>query len=200
MTEQKILNAVKSGDNKLIFNLLYTNYLPMVRHIVKSYNGTDDDARDVFQDLLIILIREVEAGRIDETKNLKNFIFTIAKNTYLNTLKKANRSESLDTKYDTVYEDKTVKNHIEIKQSEQLILEILKQLGDTCYKILKAIVFENKKHEEIAEDLGLSDRHVVKTYKNRCKMKFIELLRKNPKLCVELIRNEDGFARYITAI
>ena len=188
--DRNIILAIKQKDNKTIFTLLYKNYFAMVKSIVHKYNGSNKDAEDVFQELLIILIREIENGRVDELKDLKNFIYTIAKNLYLNIHKKNARQNSLDDIPESFTEDKHVNNHMELQQSETLILDIIKQLGNTCYEILKAIVFENKKQEEIANDLGLSDRNVIKTYKNRCKNKLIELLKKNPKLSLELMRNE----------
>lgn len=197
--DRNIILAIKQKDNKAIFTLLYKNYFAMVKSIVHKYNGSNKDAEDVFQELLIILIREIENGRVDELKDLKNFIYTIAKNLYLNIHKKNARQNSLDDIPESFTEDKHVNNQMELQQSETLILDIIKQLGNTCYEILKAIVFENKKQEEIANDLGLSDRNVIKTYKNRCKNKLIELLKKNPKLSLELMRNEHGFRKYIKA-
>lgn len=195
---KKIILAIQQRDNKAIFTLLYKTYFTMVKEIVKKYNGSNSDAEDVFQEMLIILIREIENGRVDELKDLKNYIYTISKNLYINIAKKNARQNSLDSIPESYTHDKHVKNHMELQQSETLILDIIKQLGNTCYEILKAIIFENKKQEEIAQNLGLSDRNVVKTYKNRCKSKLIELLQKNPKLSLELLRNEDGFRKYIT--
>ena len=195
---KKIILAIQQRDNKAIFTLLYKTYFTMVKEIVKKYNGSNSDAEDVFQEMLIILIREIENGRVDELKDLKNYIYTISKNLYINIAKKNARQNSLDSIPERYTHDKHVKNHMELQQSETLILDIIKQLGNTCYEILKAIIFENKKQEEIAQNLGLSDRNVVKTYKNRCKSKLIELLQKNPKLSLELLRNEDGFRKYIT--
>jgi len=199
-TNKNIVQAIRQRDNKAIFTLLYKNYYPMVKTIVHKYNGSKSDAEDVFQEMLIILIRAIENGRVNELDDLKNFIYTISKNVYLNILKKNARQSSLDTVPESLTEDISVNNHAELQQSETLILDIIKQLGNTCYEILKAIIFENKRQEQIAEELGLSDRNVVKTYKNRCKNKLIELLQKKPKLSLELLRNEDGFRKYISII
>ena len=197
-SNKQIVLAIQQKDNKAIFTLLYRNYYPMVKSIVHKYNGSNEDAQDVFQDMLLILIREIESHRVDELKDLKNYIYTISKNLYLNKQKKNARQNSLDDVHESLTIDTIVNHQIELQQSETLILDIIKQLGNTCYEILKAIIFDNKKQEEIAEDLGLSDRKVVKTYKNRCKNKLIALLQKNPKLSLELFRNEHGFKKYIT--
>jgi len=190
---KKIIDAIKQRDNKAIFSLLYKNYFSMVYSIIKKYNGNKTDAEDVFQEMLLILIREVDSNRINENRDIKNYIYTISKNLFINIRKKNAKTDS----YDTVPEIPEVQNHLELQQSEHLILKIMAELGSKCYEILKAIIFENKKQEEIAEDLGLKDRKVVKTYKNRCKNKLIELLKSNSKLSLELLKNEDGFAKYI---
>ena len=194
---EKIVFAIQQRDNRILFTLLYKNYYAMVKAIVKKYNGSKDDADDVFQEMLIVLIREIENGRVDERKDLKNFIYTISKNIYINMAKKNARQNSLNDIQESYIEDVPVKNHLEIQQSETLILDIIKQLGNTCYELLRSIIFENKRQEVIAKQMGLSDSNVVKTYKNRCKNKLIELLKNKPKLSLELLRNENGFGKYI---
>ena len=194
---KEIITAIKEKNNSTLFTLLYKNFYGMVKTIVTSYKGNEDDAKDVFQDMMIILIREIETGKFDETKNIKNYLYTISKNLYLNSLKKHNKLVAYDSAPDVLEVESEIAYHENNQKNEELVKNIIAQLGQTCYEILKGIIFEKKKQEEIAEELGLQDRRVVKTYKNRCKKKLIELLQNNPKVSLQLLENADQFRKHI---
>lgn len=198
MNNKKVIDAIRNNDNSKLFKLLYKHYFSMVEGIVVNYNGSKDDAKDVFQEMILVLIREVDNNKIDESKNIKNYIYTISKNLFLNILRDRNKNVSIDSVQESDFDYRQAKSHIELKESEELVSKIIKELGEKCFEILKRILFENKKQEEIAEELGLKDRFVVKTYKNRCKNKLIDLMKKKPKLCLELINNEEGFGKHIS--
>lgn len=195
----EITEALRNKQDEKGFKLLYKYGFPVVKRMLKGkYGAETKDVEDVFQDTVIIIMREIECNRMDETKNFENYIITISKNLWLNKLQKENRNISIeDTNLENTMKAE-VEYHMKIKDSEELIRHILKQLGETCETILKAIIFENKKQEDIAIEMGLSDRHVIKTYKNRCKSKLIDLLNSNQALKRALLQNEQRYGKYLS--
>ncbi len=49
------------NDSKDILNRLYKMYFPMVLQLVLNNNGNEDDAKDVFQESVIVLYNKVRA-------------------------------------------------------------------------------------------------------------------------------------------
>ena len=65
-TDHIILTKLRSGDQKEVneaSSILYTEHFPMVRHLVNSNNGTDADAKDIFQEIQISFLKKVRDGQ-----------------------------------------------------------------------------------------------------------------------------------------
>ncbi|HEY4334394.1 MAG TPA: sigma-70 family RNA polymerase sigma factor [Puia sp.] len=56
MDDQTILELIRNRKNDLALNVLYRNF-PAIRKLIRSHGGSTKDAEDVFQEALIILIR-----------------------------------------------------------------------------------------------------------------------------------------------
>ena len=81
-TDQKLLEGVLSADNQSI-RQIYDTVLPSVIQWVKENNGTESDARDIFQEAIITLFRKVEEGNFTLTCTLKSFIRIMCRNLWL---------------------------------------------------------------------------------------------------------------------
>jgi RNA polymerase sigma factor (sigma-70 family) len=197
MDNNSILPTMLKGNNAELLQLLYKSLLPKVIQMVKSKNGTEDDAKDVFQDAVIIFMREYRYGKFDITKSIEGYIFIISRNLWINTLKRNNKMIQTDDM--NIFESfgyETAAQY-DIDEREQEIKGIFKHLGKTCLEILQAQIFEGLDYKEIAEKIGLASGDVVKTYKNRCKNKLLDLLEKHPALRNELLSHEKRFRKYI---
>jgi RNA polymerase sigma factor (sigma-70 family) len=195
--DRKIVEAIIEGNNNAALQLLYTSSLPVIRKYITMNNGTEHDANDIFQDAVIILMRQIKYGKFEMDKSVGGFLYTVARNLWIN---KAVRDKKR-VLVDEIPEDSDIQNDIqvnsELKERESTIKSILNKLGETCAKILKAITFEGLDYKEIAHNTGLASSDVVKTYKNRCKKKLVGLLAENKNLRNELLRHEQGFRAYI---
>lgn len=197
--DSNILSALKAGDNNKALKLLYASALPKVQKYVKSNNGDRDDANDIFQDAVIILIRQIRTGKFDESKSAEGFVFTISRNIWINKAIRNKKRVLVDEIPEKGDFNDEIQTNIELKEREGAIKSLLNNLGEKCSNILKQIVFEGKDYKEIAISTGLASGDVVKTYKNRCKKKLIGLLQANHDLRNELLRHEQGFRKYITS-
>ena len=57
--------------------------------------------------------------------------------------------------------------------------EILNSLGDMCRDLLKMTFYMDYSLKEAAEQLGISNAEVAKTYQYRCKKKLFETITTN---------------------
>jgi hypothetical protein len=55
-SDEVILNCVRARKG-FIFKFLEERYLPMVRLIVVRLGGTNEDAKDIFQDGLVVIMK-----------------------------------------------------------------------------------------------------------------------------------------------
>ena len=81
----ELIRRYRAGDNEA-FERLVANHLEAVYSFVARYVGNRSEAEDIVQDVFIKVWKHL--GRFDTQRNFRTWIFTIAKNTALDWLKK----------------------------------------------------------------------------------------------------------------
>ncbi len=84
-TEQQLIAEYLKGDEKSLEFLIH-KYLRPVYNFVYNFVGNDADAEDIVQDVFVKVWKNIK--KFNEKKSFKTWIFTIAKNTSLDFLKK----------------------------------------------------------------------------------------------------------------
>jgi DNA-directed RNA polymerase specialized sigma24 family protein len=67
------------NDSKEILNRLYSTYFPMILQLVLNNNGNEDDAKDVFQESIIVLYNKVKSGNFELNSKLKTFLYSVCR-------------------------------------------------------------------------------------------------------------------------
>jgi RNA polymerase sigma factor (sigma-70 family) len=163
MTNTELLLQIRSGNNKAALAELYKAF-PSVRHFIKTHGGDEDEARDVFQESLLVFYRNALKPEFTLTSSLNTYLYAICKYQWKDELKKKNRkvnfevNDTPDELFD--YEQEELKD----KWLEQVLLA----LGDKCRDILQLFYYRKKSMEEIAIELGYKGVDSVKTQKYKC--------------------------------
>lgn len=179
---KKVLESIKKGEDQLALNYLYKTPLRKVRRYILNNSGTREDADDIFQDAVIVLFDYVLQNKFKEEYDLDGFLFRVAKNAWINKVKKKDvlvRSETLEI--DT---DNGVDYLQDIIKKEQLeaFHQVFNQLQENCKKLLTYVVFDQKSMKEVAVLLGMKDEKVVKSQHYRCKKYLIQLAKQEKNL------------------
>ena len=86
MKDQEIIENLKHNKYSLALKGLYGT-LPAVKQYIQTNSGTTDDARDIFQDALVILYKKVHDESFILTVPLKTYLLAIVKNCWLQELR-----------------------------------------------------------------------------------------------------------------
>ncbi len=167
-TDQEIFFGLKSNDNEA-YKLLYKFYYPSVKNLILRNNGIEDDAKDIFQETLIVLLEKVPKDDFKLTSSLKTFIFAISSNLWLKRLrdsKKFVRTE-LDVyeKYLSDYEE--AEEDIQ-KANSNKVLKVFKTVTNKCITLLKAIFYDEKNIDTITKEFGYTNKHNAQNQKFKC--------------------------------
>lgn len=167
--DNEILDGLRSGDESA-FALLYKEYYPATERYVTNNSGTADDAKDVFQDSMVILIEKIFKTDFELTASLKTYMFAISKNIWLKRIRSTSgRIESELT--DEVLHDyqQQIEDWVdhERTQAEKVQL-LLKKVTDHCYRLLRSMFFLEKNIDEIQDEFGYSSRHNAQNQKYKC--------------------------------
>lgn len=167
MSDSIIINQIRSGDHSKAFYRLYKGFSAVRKYVVQN-SGTTDDAKDIFQDALIVLNEKVKQPDFELSANLTTYLFAIAKNKWLCELRKRNRP------LPEIQEE-----HLNEEQEEKFLLaeKALLKIGEKCQEILISFYVAKKTMEEIAKKFGFSGERSAKNQKYKCLEKAREIYR-----------------------
>ncbi|MEL6639527.1 MAG: sigma-70 family RNA polymerase sigma factor [Bacteroidota bacterium] len=170
-----LLRSTDQGDRSKALGYLYEKNYPGIARFILSNSGNEADAKDIFQDGLIVFYEKVIHPDFAQTSALKNFLFGICRNLWLKRLRKASQREvSTDDIQEGALVDDTSATELMLEEDE-LIANLLEQLDEKCQKVLIYFYFERKSMREIAELLGMANDRVAKNKKSRCMEKLREI-------------------------
>lgn len=169
-----ILGILNNSD--IVLKKLYLAYFPMILQLVINNNGNEDDAKDVYQEAIIVLYNKVKRGDFELSSKLKTYIYSICRRLWLKRLKQMNRYGG-DIKD---FEDHLpVEDEVEKHQDRDLQLnkmgEALKLLGEPCKTIMEDFYMHNKSMQDICERFGYTNADNAKTQKYKCLQRLKKL-------------------------
>jgi len=181
--DKSILAAIRDGRNDSALQELYRHVLPRVKNFILRNSGDEEEAKDIFQDAVVALFRQIKSGKFDEKYEVGAFVFSVARNLWINRVKVKNRhTPMMDLEYDQTEEVPDVVDNMITDEKSKAIESLMNQIGKECKELLKYSVFDGISMKEICEKMGYSSENVAKTYNYRCKQKLVTLVKDNPQL------------------
>lgn len=176
----KLIEGIRNQD-KMILQKLYSDYYPSIERFVLANSGSEQDAKDIFQEGIIITYRKIKSGTFELSSSFKTYIYSVCKFVWLKQLSK--RKENVDNQNQYLqYEDSGEVTDDEYEKNEQykLYQTHFKRLSQDCQTIL--VMFLKKiPMKEIAEKVGIESLQFVKRKKYKCKEQLIKYIKNDPK-------------------
>jgi len=169
MDEKEIFERIQKGDEKAL-EFIYKKYYRMMTKLVMTNSGTEDEARDVYQDALVVFWQKARSGKLVLTSKISTYVYSICQNLWRKELERKKRL-SHEAK------DSSVTIDMDSPEREKIMARCLNQLGETCRKVLMYYYFDEMSMQEIADRLGFANTDTAKTKKYKCKQKLDELIR-----------------------
>ncbi|MEN0045947.1 MAG: sigma-70 family RNA polymerase sigma factor [Bacteroidota bacterium] len=160
-----------------ILQQIYDESLPEVIKYVKRNSGTTDDAKDVFQEGIMVIFKQIKEGRLTLTTSFHNFLFLVCKRIWLKKLTKKGKNEvPFEDEWEFSFED-TFEEEFLTSKKWKLFHQKFQQLAEECQRVLK-MWFNKKSSKEIAQEMGYTEDY-AKRKKYKCKMSLTELIKKD---------------------
>ena len=173
--EQVLLKGLAKNDAKSV-EIIYKNNFNMVQSFILNNNGTYDDARDIFQEAMIVLYENVKSETFVLTCQIKTYLYSICRRLWLKRLQYSNRfTAQAESVEDTVSVDEDLEQQ-EKRNSDFAIMErALGSLGEPCKSLLEAYYFEKKDMADIALTFGYTNADNAKNQKYKCLIRLKKL-------------------------
>lgn len=165
------------GGAPTAFEALYRRYYRMAEDLVLRLNGNRDDAKDVFQETLFVLVKKLREPGFSLSGKLSTFIYAVTRNIWLKKTGKTALEISLENKDMADFglpED--APGSMSEEEEDALIRamnEKMQELEEGCRSILLYVFYQQLSHGEIARRCGYTEAF-VRVKKFRC----LEYLRK----------------------
>lgn len=169
MKEDEVFARICKGDEEAL-EYIYKKYYKMMTKIVLSNSGTEDEAKDIYQDALVVFWQKSISGKLVLTSKMSTYIYSICQNLW---------RKELDRKKRLAHEQKDAEVYPDDDKVERakIINLCINQLGDTCRKVLMYYYFDGLSMQEIADKLGFANTNTAKTKKYKCKKKLDEIVK-----------------------
>jgi RNA polymerase sigma factor (sigma-70 family) len=164
-----IFSGLKLGDENA-YNELYKHcYISVERFILKN-RGTTQDAKDIFQDTMLILIEKIQSDNFELTATIDTYVYAVSKNLWLKKLRGISAHPEVPlTNLDCNYFKEEM---MLIAEDEKTYLEKIKtlmaKLSAHCYHLLHSMIFENKGIKEVQKIFGYTTKHNAQNQKYKC--------------------------------
>src|SRR5688572_17212733 len=128
---------------------LYEYYFEDAATEIRMRGGTDEDAADMFQEAVLILIDKIKSGKFREESSNKTFLIGIVRNLWLFEKRTRERRSTREMQFTmsendsfTSFDDRDLDNRVFSKSCTETIETIFKQVGDVCSRILIGFYYE----------------------------------------------------------
>ena len=169
MKDSEILERIEKGDESAL-DYLYKKYYRMMTKLVITNSGTEDEAKDIYQDALIVFWQKVMSGNLVLTSKISTYIYSICLNLWRKELDRKSRLSSEE-------KDGVVEEDMHREEKSKIIHECINELGETCKRILTYFYFDGMSMNNIALNLGFANTDTAKTKKYKCKKRLDELVK-----------------------
>jgi len=167
-SDRKTLTGIASGDAGAL-KALYRDYFPMVLHMVVQNSGTAEEAKDVFQEAVIVLYDRISQGKFELNSKLKTYLYAVCRRLWLKQLGGYERTFQDVTHYEeTIPVEDDLAVHEEKDQQMALMELALNQLGEPCRSIIQEFYVMGRSMQEICEKFGYTNADNAKNQKYKC--------------------------------
>ena len=169
-----VLGILNNSEDAL--NKLYVGYFPMILQFILKNNGDEDDAKDVYQEAIIVLYNKIKSGEFELSSKLKTYIYSVCRRIWLKKLSKESKKAVNVADFEDIEAVETdMELHEEKDRQFEKMQSALVHLGEPCKTIIQDFYINNLSMQEISEKFGYTNTDNAKTQKYKCLQRLKKL-------------------------
>ncbi len=174
--ERQLVEALAVND-RIVIEGIYRDIYPVIQAFILNNSGNSDEARDIFQEAMIVIYEKAVSGNFELNCQLKTYLYSVCRRLWLKRLQQLHRySGDLNEQVDeTVVVDEDLYLHEKHNADFAMMEEAMGKLGEPCKSLLDAYYMQKKNMQEIALDFGYTNADNAKTQKYKCLVRLKKL-------------------------
>ena len=148
----------------------------MVQTLILNNSGNQDDAKDIFQEALIVLFEKVRTGSFELNCQIKTYVYSVSRRLWL---KRLGQLQKFSTDLGNIEDQVSVEEELEVHEQKNadfhLMEKAMRSLGEPCKSLLESYYLEKMSMLEIADNFGYTNADNAKNQKYKCLMRLKKL-------------------------
>lgn len=180
-SDQILIEGIKTQNEKVLAEV-YTKFFPSIRQFIQRNHGNTEDARDIFNDAIVVLVLKGRGDKLHLNCSLKTYIYAICRNLWLKKIK----SERLEMiPYEEIEDTIPGATLVEEDEFDEIRAKLLYQkhlarMSETCRDLIGHFL-EGKPYKEIIEAMNLDNESYARKRKYRCIKILIKKIKSDPE-------------------
>jgi RNA polymerase sigma factor (sigma-70 family) len=159
-SDKEIIECLRNRQSYVVC-YLSDRYMPMIRLMVYQMGGRLEDAKDIFQDGLIIMLERIDNEDFVLTCKFKTYLYCVCENLWKTVLSKRQAATNYLTRRVEADNCKDFTELPDNKLYENIFYDVFATLDPVCQKILN-LYWQELSPKDIAEKLGYTYGYVRK--------------------------------------
>jgi RNA polymerase sigma factor (sigma-70 family) len=180
LPDEDLLISLQQGDEKALRDV-YRRHYHMVVNMVTTNGGSLQEAKDVYQEAVIVFCEKIKEENFQLNCLIKTFLYSVSRRLWLKQLQRKQKFTDPIQDADE-YIDVSLDDVKEKEDRYDAMHTALESLGEPCKSILKDFYLRNQSMEEITDKFGYTNADNAKNQKYKClkrlKKVFFEVYQK----------------------
>lgn len=173
--ELAIFRAIGKNEKRAIESVYSENY-GLIQHFVIANNGSEDDARDVFQEAMIVLYEKSRSPEFELTCQIRTYLYSVCRRLWLKKLQQARRMETpVEGLEKLIPVEEDLEDHDKLNAQYLTMRTAMGKIGEPCKSLIEAFYVHRKNMHEIASFFGYTNADNAKNQKYKCLMRLKKL-------------------------
>lgn len=176
----ELFNGILRND-AIVLQFIFKNFYSKINFFIQKNNGSDEDAKDIFQEAIIVMYRKLKANQVVLDCTFNTYLYSICRFLWLKELgKRKIEKETIKDNHefnDELYDD-GLEKVVELNERYKLYQKHFANLGKDCQKILQ-LFFDKVPLKNIADIMGFKSEKYAKKRKFSCKEYLIKSIKQD---------------------
>jgi RNA polymerase sigma factor (sigma-70 family) len=148
----------------------------MVQSLIINNNGTAQEAKDIFQEAMIVLLEKARSGNFELNCQIKTYLYSVCRRLWLKKLQQNSRfTNEIENTVGTVPVEEDLEEHERRDAEFEIMEKAIGSLGEPCKSLIEAFYIQKRNMQDIASQFGYTNADNAKNQKYKCLMRLKKL-------------------------
>ncbi len=167
--DELIVAALRREDNSMVLSELYRTHYAMIANLVRSNSGTEQEAKDIYQEGVIAFYERVRQPDFKLTCKIQTYLYAVCNRLWLKRLAEKKKFRSPHPLGELFPDEATEFTAFEEREKQfQHIASSLDALGEPCRGIIEDFYMHDLSMENIRDKHGYTSAESAKNQKYKC--------------------------------